>query len=75
MKSGVSILAKLCRHLAKPINSQILKFHFFVFFQSLHQCSSCANIEFVLLTDFELSVVAKPVNSISVQIFVKNFKK
>ena len=34
----------------------------------------CANIEFVFLTDFELSVVAKPINSTSVQKVVKNFK-
>ena len=35
---------QLCRHLAKPINSKILKFCVFVFFQSLHQCPSCAQI-------------------------------
>ena len=34
-----------------------------------------ANFEFVLLTDFELFVVAKPINSISVQKVVKDFKK
>ena len=35
----------------------------------------CANFEFVLLTDFELSMVAKPINCISVQKVVKNFEK
>ena len=34
-----------------------------------------ANFEFVLRTDFELSIVAKPINSISVQKVVKKFKK
>ena len=35
----------------------------------------CANFEFALLTDFELFIVAKPINSIFVQKVVKSFKK
>ena len=66
-----------CRHLAKPINSEILKFRFFFAFFSIVTPMSflCANLEFVLLTDFELSMVAKPMNSISAEKVVKNLKK
>ena len=48
---------------------------FCIFFIFTPMSFLSANIEFVLLTDFELSMVAKPINSISVQKVVKNFKK
>ena len=55
---------------------QNFEISFFRIFSIVTQMSFLrANFEFVLLHNFELSMVAKPINSISVQNVVKKFKK